>query len=130
MFTITTPGLYAGVQRTLSDDAVYVADSKLRCDHLLWGVVLAAAAGDVLLTLAGLSLCFTEANPVARAFLDVAGGVGLVGLKLAALAVLFGVYRTVRPLFRRAALVAFSTPQLVAVSHNWLLIAQHADSCL
>jgi len=129
LVTIIAPGVYLGVHRTLSKDAVYVADSQIRCDHLLWGIVLAAAAGDVLLTLTGLSLCFTEANPVARAFLDVGGGVGLVTLKLTALAVLFGVYRMVRPLFRRAALVAFSAPQLVAVGHNWLLIAQYAGNC-
>ncbi|WP_324662062.1 DUF5658 family protein [Haloarcula sediminis] len=117
------------MSQTFSEDAVYVADSSLRCDHLLWGLVVAAAAGDVVLTLSGLSLCFTEANPVARAFLDAGGGAGLVALKLAALAVLLGVYRAVRPLFRRAALVAFFTPQLLAVWHNGLLIAQHADSC-
>ncbi|WP_262177591.1 DUF5658 family protein [Haloarcula laminariae] len=117
------------MSRTFSEDAVYVADSSLRCDHLLWSLVLAAAAGDVLLTLTGLSLCFTEANPVARAFLDVAGGAGLVALKLAALAVLVGVYRVVRPLFRRAALVAFFTPQLLAVWHNGILIARHAGGC-
>lgn len=118
------------MQQTFSEDAVYVADSPLRCDHLLWGLVLVAAAADLVSTLAGLSLCFTEANPVARAFLDVGGGVGLVGLKLAALAVLFGVYRTVRPLYRRAALVAFVAPQLLAVGHNGLLIARHAASCV
>jgi hypothetical protein len=117
------------VQQTFREDAVYVADSRVRCDHLLWGLVVAAAAGDIVLTLAGLSLCFTEANPVARAFLDAAGGAGLVGLKLAALAVLFGVYRTVRPLFRRAALLAFFTPQLFAVSHNGLLLARYAGNC-
>jgi len=117
------------VQQSLSEDAVYVADTGLRCDYLLWALVLAAAVGDVVLTFAGLSLCFTEANPIARAFIDVAGHAGLVGLKLAALAVLFAVYRTVRPLFRRAALVAFFTPQLFAVSHNGLLLAQHAASC-
>ncbi|MDS0281763.1 DUF5658 family protein [Haloarcula onubensis] len=118
------------MQQTLSKDAVYVADSRLRCDHLLWGLVLVGAAGDVLLTLTGLSLCFTEANPVAQAFLDVAGGAGLVTLKLAALLVLFAVYRIVRPLYRRAALVAFFAPQLVAVSHNGLLIARYAGSCV
>jgi len=121
--------VYPGVHQLLSDDAVYVADSQIRCDHLLWGLVLAAAAGDVVLTLTGLALCFTEANPVARAFLDVGGGAGLVVLKLTALAVLFGVYRTVRPLFRRAALFAFSAPQLLAVGHNSMLIVQYAGSC-
>lgn len=117
------------MQRTFSEDAVYVADSSLRCDHLLWGLVVAAAVGDVMLTLTGLSLCFTEANPVARAVLDAAGGAGLVALKLAALTVLLVVYRAVRPLFRRVALVAFFTPQLLAVWHNGLLIVRYAGSC-
>ena len=117
------------MQQTLSKEAVYVAESRLRCDHLLWGLVLAAAAGDILLTLTGLSLCFTEANPVARTVFDAAGGAGLVALKLAALGMLLGVYRIVRPLYRRAALVAFVAPQLLAVSHNGLLIARYAGSC-
>ena len=117
------------MHQLLREDVVYVADSRLRYDYLLWALVIAAAAGDVLLTFAGLSMCFTEANPIARASIDVAGYAGLVGLKLAALAVLFGIYRTVRPLFRRAALVAFFTPQLFAVSHNGLLLAQHAADC-
>jgi len=117
------------VRQTLSKDAVYVSDSSLRCDHLLWSLVVAAAVGDVLLTFVGLSLCFTEANPVARAFLDTAGRFGLVGLKLSALAVLFAIYRTARPLYRRAALVAFFGPQLFAVGHNGLLLARYASSC-
>jgi len=118
------------VRQTLSEEALHVANSPLRCDHLLWGLVLAAAAGDVVLTLTGLSLCFTEANPVARAFLDAGGGAGLVALKLAALGILFGVYRVVGPLFRRAALGAFSAPQVFAVWPNGLLIARPADSCV
>jgi len=122
-------GVGVGVQQLLTEETVYVADSRVRYDYLLWALVLAAAAGDVVLTFAGLSLCFTEANPVARAVIDAAGHAGLVGLKLTGLAILFAVYRTVRPLFRRAALVAFFTPQLFAVSHNGLLLAQHAADC-
>ena len=117
------------MRQQLSAEAVYVADSRLRCDYLLWTVVLDAAVGDVVLTLFGLQLCFTEANPIARAMLDVGGGVGLVALKLAAVGVLFTVYRYVRPLYRRAALVAFSVPQLFAVGHNGLLIARYAGLC-
>lgn len=117
------------MRQTLSDEAVYLTRSSLRCDHVLWGVVLLAAASDVVLTFVGLGLCFTEANPVARAAIRLGGGAGLVGLKLAALAVLFGVYRFVRPLYRRGALVAFSAPQLLAAGHNGLLIARHAGSC-
>jgi hypothetical protein len=113
----------------LDNEALYVAESRLRCDHLLWSLVLFAAVGDLLLTLLGLSLCFSEANPFARAFIDAAGGAGLAALKLAALGLLFGVYRYVRPLYGRAALVAFSAPQLFAVGHNGLLIARHIELC-
>jgi hypothetical protein len=121
--------LLTDVRQTLSKEAVYLTDARLRCDHLLWGLVVAAAAGDIVLTLFGLSLCFTEANPVARRMLAVGGGAGLVALKLAAVAVLFAVYRYVRPLYRRAALVAFCAPQLLAVGHNGLLLAKYAGAC-
>lgn len=117
------------MRQQLSSEAVYVADSRLRCDHILWGLVVVAAVGDLVSTLFGLSLCFAEANPVARAMLDAAGGAGLVALKLAAVALLAVVYRTVRPLYARAALVAFSVPQLLAVGHNGMLIVRHAGLC-
>ncbi|MDS0258491.1 DUF5658 family protein [Haloarcula sp. S1CR25-12] len=117
------------MRQTFREEAVYVSGSRLRCDHLLWGLVLAAAAGDLVLTLFGLSLCFTEANPVARAVLDVGGGAGLLALKLTAVALLFAIYQHVRPLYRRAALVAFFVPQLLAVGHNSLLLAQYAAAC-
>lgn len=117
------------MRETLSQETVYVADSGLRCDHVLWAVVLGAAVGDLLLTGLGLSLCFTEANPVARAVLQAAGGTGLFGLKLTAVALLFAVYRYVRPLYGRTALVAFAIPQLLAVGNNGLLIARYAGTC-
>jgi len=117
------------VLQTLDKEAVYVAGSPLRCDYLLWGVVVAAAAGDLVLTLFGLSLCFSEANPIARAVIEAGGGAGLLALKLAAVGSLFGIYRYVRPLYGRAALVAFSLPQLFAVGYNGVLLARYAGAC-
>lgn len=108
----------------------FLGDSGPSYDHLLWGVVVVASAADVVLTLVGLSMCFSEANPVARAALDTAGGFGLLALKLAALAGLFVVYRRVRPTYRRAALTAFSLPQLFAVGHNSVLLVRYAPACL
>jgi len=127
--TIGRGPVHPGVYQTLRDEAVYLAGSRLRCDHLLWSLVLVAAVGDLLSTLLGLSLCFTEANPVARAMLEVGGGAGLAALKLAAVSMLAVVYWLVSPLYRRGALVAFLVPQLFAVGHNTLLIARHASSC-
>ncbi|QIO22784.1 DUF5658 family protein [Haloarcula sp. JP-L23] len=121
------------VSRVASDftaEVAFVGESGPSYDHLLWGVVVVAAAADVLLTLVGVSMCFSEANPVARAAMDAAGGVGLLGLKLAALGALFVVYRLVRPAYRRAALTAFSLPQLFAVGHNSLLLVQYGPACL
>jgi len=111
-------------------EKAYIADSQVRYDHLLWSVAIGAAVVDMLLTMMGLSLCFTEANPVARTALDVAGGAGLFGLKLLAIGLLSIVYWYVSPLYRRVALIAFSIPQLVAVGHNGLLLARYAPNCV
>jgi len=117
------------VYQRFSDETVYVAGSGLRCDQLLWGLVLIGAVADLLSTFFGLSLCFTEANPVARTMLDAGGGAGLIALKLGAVALLGAVYRHVRPLYRRGALLAFAAPQLVAAGHNGLLIARATGLC-
>lgn len=111
-------------------EEAYLVGSPVRYDHFLWSVVLLTAGADIVLTLVGLSLCFSEANPVARAVLDLAGGFGLFLLKGAALGILFAVYRYVRPLYRRSALAAFSLPQLLAVGHNGVLLARHAPQCI
>lgn len=99
-------------------------------DRLLWGVVIGTAGADLVLTLVGLSLCFSEANPVARVMLDIGGGAGLLVLKAAALGVLFGAYRFLRPLYARSVLAAFSLPQLLAVGHNGVLLVRYAPQCL
>ncbi|MBX0323140.1 DUF5658 family protein [Halomicroarcula sp. F13] len=111
-------------------EVAFVEERGTNVERLLWGVVIVASAADVVLTLVGVSMCFSEANPVARAALDTAGGAGLMGLKLLALGALFVVYRRVRPAYRRAALTAFSLPQLFAVGHNSLLLVQYGPGCL
>lgn len=118
------------MRQQLSGEDAVVVGSPLRYDRLLWTVVIAAAGADLVLTLVGLSLCFSEANPVARAMLEIGGGAGLLVLKGAALGVLFGVYRSVRPLYARSALAAFSLPQLLAAGHNSVLLVRHAPQCL
>ncbi|WP_254280384.1 DUF5658 family protein [Haloarcula marina] len=110
-------------------ERAFVGDDSIGLDYFLWGVVLAAASADVALTLLGLSMCFSEANPVAQMALDTGGGAGLFVLKAAALGALFAVYRYASSRYRRAALVAFSLPQLFAVGHNTLLIVKHAHLC-
>jgi len=124
------PGKQPDVRQKLTSEEAFVVGTRLRYDQLLWGIVLVAAGADIVLTLFGLSLCFTEANPVARAMLNLGGGAGLCVLKGGALAVLFGVYRYVRPLYARSALAAFSLPQLLAVGHNSVLLIRHAPRCV
>lgn len=53
----------------------------------LWLAVGLVMLGDVVLTLYGLGLGLSEANPLAVAVLDVVGAPGLVALKVAVLAV-------------------------------------------
>lgn len=118
------------MRQAFTAEVAYIGDSRLRYDYVLWGLVIGVATADLALTLVGLSLCFSEANPVARAALDVAGGGGLLALKGAALCALLAVYRLVTPLYRRVALTAFSLPQLFAVGHNTLLLARYAPDCL
>jgi len=118
------------VRQEFTAEVAYIGDSRLRYDYVLWGVVIGVATADIVLTLVGLSLCFTEANPVARIALDAAGGVGLVALKGAALCALVAVYQLVRPLYGRVALTAFSLPQLFAVGYNTMLLARYAPGCI
>ena len=56
-----------------------------RYERELWFVTISAMLMDVTLTVHGLQLGLRELNPVARAALDVAGAVGLYGLKGVAL---------------------------------------------
>ena len=118
------------MRQEITAEVAYVGDSRLRYDYALWGLAIGVAVADIALTLVGLSLCFSEANPVARAAIEVAGSAGLFGLKGAAIGALLAVYRLVGPLHRRIALTAFSLPQLFAVGYNTLLLAQYAPECL
>ncbi|WP_276271732.1 DUF5658 family protein [Haloarcula litorea] len=102
---------------------------RLDLEHLLWGGVLGASGADIALTLVGLSLCFAEANPVARTAIDLAGGGGLVALKTGALGLLFLLCRRVGRRYRLAALSAFLLPQAVAAGHNGVLLLRHAPAC-
>jgi hypothetical protein len=87
----------------------------------LWAVAVAALAADTVLTLYGLHLGHTEANPLMRAALT-AGPAGLVGAKLGALAVAL----CCRPLLersRRALIPAtLAAPWLLAAVLNATLV--------
>lgn len=98
-------------------------------NRLLWLTVLVAAAADVALTVVGLSLCFSERNPVAKSALNVAGPTGLVLLKGGTIAVLAGTVRLLAPRHRRYALALFCLPQVLAAAHNGLLLALYAHTC-
>jgi len=98
-------------------------------NRLLWLLVLGAAAADVVLTFVGLSLCFSERNPVARSAIDVAGPTGLVLLKGGTIALLLGALRFLEPRHRRYALALFCLPQLLAAAHNGLLLVLYAHTC-
>jgi hypothetical protein len=112
-----------------SSTAVGRISPEIDLNRLLWLAVFGAAAADVVLTVFGLSLCFSEQNPVARSALDFAGPMGLVALKGATIAVLAGTVRVLAPRHRPYALALFCLPQFLAAAHNGLLLALYAHTC-
>jgi len=62
-------------------------ESLLNAERELWFLVIAFMLVDVTLTVHGLHLGFQEMNPAARHVMDIAGVLGLYGLKGIALSV-------------------------------------------
>ena len=98
-------------------------------ERTLWAVILLAAVCDTVLTVIGLELCFTEANPVAAAVIEWFGVFGLVVLKGGAVLLLLAIVRRLSHRYTIAALFGFSLPQIAATGLNTMLLLQHAASC-
>ena len=88
----------------------------------LWFVVVAAMLVDVTLTVHGLSIGLTEANPIARAAIDSAGVLGLYGLKAGALAVGGCCRLVVRDRYGFVVPVGLGLPSAAAVLINSAII--------
>lgn len=94
--------------------------------RVLWTLAVALAVADTLLTVLGLEIGLSEANPVARHALSLFGVSGLFLLKGVSIAALALVVRTLSYRFERAALVGFTLPQAAAVGVNATLIVAKA----
>lgn len=89
----------------------------------LWFVALAAMLIDVTLTVHGLQLGLRELNPVARAFLDAAGALGLYFLKLIAVLVAVCGRKLIPTRYGWLVPLALALPSTIAVVVNASLIA-------
>ncbi len=90
----------------------------------MWGIALAAALIDALLTLHGLRLGLVEANPVADAVFRLVGPVpGLVGLKLLAVGVVALGSQRLSSGFRPSPAALLAAVWTCAAAYNgWLLL--------
>ena len=106
-------GLTARIERYLSLSALTIG---------LWAAVLVATTLDVLTTLIGLGVGLSEGNVLARGLLETLGPPGLIGLKLAALAILAVTWYCVDQRQGHAALAGFGGVTIVVVGVNLVTI--------
>jgi hypothetical protein len=92
-------------------------------ERALWTLMLAAAAFDVGITLVGIRIGFTEANPVAAAVLAAWGLPGAVGLKTLAVGVAAAEWVALPPPYRSVVAPSMALPWLAAGGYNALMIA-------
>jgi hypothetical protein len=99
-----------------------VADAATRHERWLWGVVVVALIGDVLLTNVGLGQGMREGNPAMRWAIG-AGGIGaLVLVKVSAVAVGVSI-RLWRPQYAGSITLGLAVPWLLAVAINAVVIS-------
>jgi len=94
---------------------------RLTRERLLWALVLATMALDVVTTEIGLQQGLAEGNPVMASVIGGTGLLGLVGAKLATLAVGVGA-RLCLPQHRLVIPLGLATPGAVAVAINTILL--------
>lgn len=97
--------------------------SLLDAERELWFVVIAAMLVDVTLTVHGLSLGLEEQNPAAIRAMDVAGVLGLYGLKGMALFVGLSCRRLIPARARVMIPILLAIPSVLAVAANATLLA-------
>jgi len=93
-----------------------------RTHAVLWAVILATTAGDILLTMAGLAAGFSEGNAVVAAMLDRFGLAGLFLVKFAAMAWLVGGWALLDDRNASIFLALFAAVTSGGVGYNTLLL--------
>jgi len=94
---------------------------RLTRERLLWALVVVTMALDVVTTEVGLQQGLAEGNPVMASVIGGAGVLGLVGAKLATLAVGVGA-RLCLPQHRLVIPLGLATPGAIAVAINTTLL--------
>ncbi|MDZ7730840.1 MAG: DUF5658 family protein [Natrialbaceae archaeon] len=89
----------------------------------LWLLVAVSLVGDVSTTFVGLHIGFAEGNPVARSVIDSWGLVGMLGLKLVAVAVALAMRPAMPPEFRALIPAALALTWFGAVAINLYMLS-------
>jgi uncharacterized membrane protein AbrB (regulator of aidB expression) len=92
-------------------------------ERALWTLMLAAAAFDVGITVVGLRIGFTEANPVAATVLAAWGLPGAVGLKALAVGVGVAEWMAFPQPYRSVIAPSMTLPWLAGGGYNTLVLA-------
>jgi uncharacterized membrane protein AbrB (regulator of aidB expression) len=92
-------------------------------ERALWTLMLAAAAFDVGITVVGLRIGFTEANPVAATVLAAWGLPGAVGLKALAVGVGVAEWMVFPQPYRSVIAPSMTLPWLAGGGYNTLVLA-------
>jgi len=107
----------------------YHAVEEVTVPRAAVALLVALAAADIVLTVVGRQMCFTEQNPFARWLIHTAGPAGLVALKGVALAVLAVTMWYLPSRYERAAFGGFGLTQLAAVGWNSALLLSQPAIC-
>lgn len=107
----------------------YRAVEEVTVHRAALAVLLALAAADIVLTVVGRQMCFTEQNPFARWIIHTFGPAGLVALKGVALGVLGVTMWYLPSRYERAAFGGFGLTQLAAVGWNAVLLGSQSAIC-
>lgn len=92
--------------------------SSTALERALWLLVAVVLIGDVGTTVVGLHLGLTEANPVARVAIEGYGVIGLLALKVVAVALAYGCRQLLDRAYRPVIPLGLALPWSAAVVSN------------
>ncbi|WP_312908497.1 DUF5658 family protein [Natronosalvus caseinilyticus] len=95
---------------------------EIDLERAMWGLAAIALVADIATTAHGLEAGLTESNPIASDVIDGHGMVGMVAMKLGAVAVALACRTVLDKQYRPIAPAGLAVPWLVAVCLNVYLI--------
>lgn len=97
--------------------------SVMDSERELWYLAITAMLFDVILTIHGMQIGLKEMNPIAKHAIDLAGGLGLLGLKTFAIFVAVSCRPILPDRYTAIVPLALVIPSVIAVCINTFLIA-------